>query len=106
MSKTELHYTDYLEWKKFNNYTEILGWLEEHMDGLFYQEADSKQIRFGFDTESDLGFFVLTWFELFKKEVDEDAAIDPFANIFSFPSLPTPKPKKPRKKKSKNNGMV
>jgi len=100
----DLHYTDYIEWKKFDNYTEILGWLEEHMDGLYHQEADSKRIRFGFDTDSDLGFFTLTWFELFKKPTEEDP--DPFANIFKVPSLPSPKSKKPRKKKAKKNGVV
>ena len=33
MSKEDQrHYTDYIEWKDFPNFTEVVGWLEEHMD--------------------------------------------------------------------------
>jgi len=74
MSKEDQrHYTDYIEWKDFPNFTEVVGWLEEHMDDLFHYDADSKKIRFGFDSEENLGFFLLTWYELFKKTEDDDA---------------------------------
>lgn len=92
------HYTEYRDWKGFDNYTEVVGWLEEHMDGLFHQEADSKRIRFGFDTESDLGFFILTWFELFQKEAKKEND-DPFNMGNFFPSLPSKPKSKPKKKK-------
>lgn len=96
-NKLNRHYTEYRDWKGFDNFTEVVGWLEEHMDGLFHHEADSKRIRFGFESESDLGFFLLTWFELFKKEIKEDDSMD-IGNF--FPALPS-KPK--RKPKKKNN---
>ena len=96
-NNSDRHYTEYRDWTGFDNYTEVVGWLEEHMDGLFHQEADSKRIRFGFDTESDLGFFILTWFELFQKEAKKEDD-DPFNMGNFFPSLPS-KPKRKAKKK-------
>lgn len=97
-SNLDRHYTDYIDWKGFENFTEVVGWLEEHMDDLFHYEADSKRIRFGFDSEADLGFFLLTWHELFKKEEAEEE--DPMLTGNFFPSLPS-KPKRNRKPKAK-----